>query len=48
MSQFGQQAIPVFAGGDHTMTSDSTRPCLPQSEKGWFVREVTTVTKMRF
>jgi putative transposase len=32
ISRLDQQAIPAFAGGDHAMTSNSTRPCLPQSE----------------
>jgi hypothetical protein len=32
ISSLDQQAIPAFAGGDHAMTSNSTRPCLPQSE----------------
>ena len=48
ISSLDQQAIAAFAGGDHAMTTNSTRPYLPQSEKGCFVREVTTVTKMRF
>jgi putative transposase len=32
ISSLVQQAIPAFAGGDHAMTSNSTTPCLPQSE----------------